>query len=106
MEDHDYNSYIAAELIIKYIDCTLIRQINVHIYTVNFGTRHKETSHYVNELLTAYAIRIHTTLNNALAALRIAQVKDTWNLDKEQRACDDILDALRLSLLNYFFEPN
>jgi hypothetical protein len=51
-------------------------------------------------LVSKKLLRIHPKFEKIIIALRTAYAKDLM-LDKEQTSYPDILDALRLNLLNY-----
>jgi len=77
----------------------------MNITPVNFGTCHRDMLFHVDQLLNRHLIRIHPTFNKLITSLRTAQIEENWSLDKEATLYDDILDAFRLSLLNYRLGP-
>lgn len=103
--DQDYQNYVEQERTVKHITDPLVRYNSAQITPVNFSTSHKEMLHHTDQLLNNHKIRIHPDFTKLITSLRTAQVSETWVLDKELTAFDDVLDAFRLSLLNYHLGP-
>lgn len=52
-------------------------------------------------LMSKKFIKVHSSLQNLVVALRTAAVIDDWKLDKYQTSHNDLLDGFRLACLNY-----
>jgi hypothetical protein len=112
--DHDYKTY-------PYINersggkAGIINDINdpklrgsgsmIKVFPVNFGKCHKDMLFHAHTLLKDRKLRINPCFDKLFTALRTAKTNDSWSLDKEATAYDDILDSFRLALLNYYFTP-
>jgi hypothetical protein len=72
------------------------------IQSVNFRTKHKLMLEQLHRVVSTQQIRIDPRFNGVISALRTATTKqfgDVYDLDKRQSRSNDLLDALRLSLL-------
>jgi hypothetical protein len=72
------------------------------IQSVSFRTKHKLMLEMLHRCVSTQQIRIDPGLKGIISALRTATTKqygDVYDLDKKETASDDLLDALRLSLL-------
>ena len=57
---------------------------------------------HLNEILQSGKLQIHPDFKELITSLRTAYVKsDVWDLDKTKTLNDDLLDALRMCLINY-----
>jgi hypothetical protein len=79
-----------------------MRTGDMQIVPINFGRRHVEMLHWAVELMQTGGkiIRIHPKLTELLTSLRTA-IAVEGRLNKEETSFADVLDAFRLSLLNY-----
>lgn len=91
----DYHRYTEEQL-------WNMRTGDMQVVPVNFARRHVEMLHWATELMQegGRSIRIHPKLSELMIALRTAVARE-GKLDKDQSSYHDILDAFRLSLLNY-----
>jgi Terminase large subunit, T4likevirus-type, N-terminal len=72
------------------------------IQSVNFRTKHKLMLEQLHRVVSTQQIRINPRFKGVISALRTATTKqfgDVYDLDKKQSGSNDLLDALRLSLL-------
>lgn len=72
------------------------------IQSVNFRTKHKLMLEQLHRVVSTNQIRIDPRFKGIISALRTATTKqfgDVYDLDKKQSGSNDLLDALRLSLL-------
>jgi hypothetical protein len=70
------------------------------IIPVNFQKRHVQMLNWTNELMQKRMIRIHPELQDLSISLRTARAVE-GKLDKTETVFNDLLDAFRLSLVNY-----
>ena len=70
------------------------------IVPVNFMSMHKRMLGHLQALVSKRLLRINPKFEKLIISLRTAYARDLV-LDKEQTSYPDILDALRLNLLNY-----
>ena len=70
------------------------------IVPVNFMSMHKRMLGHLQSLVSKRLLGINPKFEKLIIALRTAYARDLM-LDKEQTSYPDILDALRLNLLNY-----
>ena len=73
---------------------------SMKVLPVNFGTEHKELLSHLHVILTKGYLAIPQKHDKLITSLRTAWVKEL-TLDKEQTSYDDLLDALRLSMMGY-----
>ena len=73
----------------------------MQIIPVNIQKRHREMLQWTYALMSKRLIMIHPSLQSLIVSLRTAVVSDDWRHDKYQTSIHDILDAFRLSCLNY-----
>jgi hypothetical protein len=99
---HDFDSRSYNE------DKRYINDINqyfdprIKVFPVNFVKTHQAMLSHVNEILQARKLSVHSDFKELILSLRTAQVKgDRWDLDKTKTINDDLLDAARLSFINY-----
>ena len=76
---------------------------NMQIIPVNFQKRHRKMLEWTYTLMSKRLVKIHPSLQRLIVSLRTAIVSDDWKLDKQQTSNNDLLDALRLTCLNYEF---
>jgi hypothetical protein len=72
------------------------------IHSVNFRTKHELMLEMLHRCISTQQIRIDSRFKGIILALRTAttkQFEDVYDLDKKETASDDLLDALRMSLL-------
>lgn len=72
------------------------------IHSVNFRTKHRQMLELLHKVISTQQIRIDPQFRGVINALRTASTKqfgDVYDLDEKATASDDLLDALRLSLL-------
>ena len=72
------------------------------VQSVNFRTKHKLMLEQLHRVVYTNQIRIDPQFKGVISALRTATTKqfgDVYDLDKKQSGSNDVLDALRLSLL-------
>jgi hypothetical protein len=84
----------------KLLMTTSCRQPMIH--SVNFRTKHKIMLELLHKVVSTRQIRILPQFRSVITALRTATNKpnaDIWDLDKSLTSSNDVLDALRLSLL-------
>ena len=84
----------------KLLMTTSCRQPMIH--SVNFRTKHKIMLELLHRVVSTRQIRILPQFKSVITALRTATNKpnsDIWDLDKLLTSSNDVLDALRLSLL-------
>ena len=77
-----------------------MRTGDMQIVPINFQKKHKEMLQWAVTLMQKRMIRIHPSLSNLIVSLRTA-VATEMKLNKEETSYSDLLDALRLALLNY-----
>jgi hypothetical protein len=70
------------------------------IVPVNFMSMHKRMLGHLQDLVSKKLLTVNPKFEKLIIALRTAYARDLV-LDKEQTSYPDILDALRLNLLNY-----
>jgi hypothetical protein len=70
------------------------------IVPVNFMSMHKRMLGHLQDLVSKKILRVNPKFEKLIISLRTAYARDLV-LDKEQTSYPDILDALRLNLLNY-----
>lgn len=77
-----------------------MRTGDMQIIPVNFQKRHVQMLQWTVELMQKGMIRIHPSLSNLVISLRTA-VATEGKLNKDETSYNDLLDGLRLSMLNY-----
>ncbi len=76
------------------------------VVPVSFMRKHEEMLMHLEQFLQKKLIRIHPDFTKLNIALRTATSKgEKYDLDKEKTSHDDVLDALMLSLLGFYFTP-
>ena len=72
------------------------------IRSVNFRTKHALMLEMLHRCISTQQIRIDPKFKDIISSLRTATTKqfgDVYDLDKKETSSDDLLDALRMSLL-------
>jgi hypothetical protein len=80
----------------------LLRQC-MHVVPINFATEHKKMLAHTKEALefNGGIVAIHPKFRKLITALRTAQEKGEYVLDKERTSYQHVLDAFRLALTFY-----
>jgi hypothetical protein len=100
VQDFDARTYAADKRYVNDINQQFDYRLKV--FPVNFLQTHKPMLSHLNEILQSGKLQIHPDFKELITALRTAHVKsDVWDLDKTKTLYNDLLDALRLSLINY-----
>ena len=84
----------------KLLMTTSCRQPLIH--SVTFRTKHRLMLEHLHKVVSTGQIRIDPKFKHTITALRTATNKpnaNIWDLDKSATSSNDVLDALRLSLL-------
>jgi hypothetical protein len=76
---------------------------NTKIRPVSFNSEHRNMLSQLHSVVTKGYLAIPEKYQQLITSLRTAYAEEL-NLDKKQTSCDDLLDALRLSLKGYNIE--
>jgi hypothetical protein len=100
VQDFDARTYAQDKRYVNDINQQFDNRLKV--YPVNFLQTHKPMLSHLNEILQSGKLQIHPDFKELITSLRTAYVKsDVWDLDKTKTLNDDLLDALRMCLINY-----
>ncbi|HEY6668210.1 MAG TPA: hypothetical protein VI033_03565 [Candidatus Nitrosopolaris sp.] len=100
VNDWDYRSY-AQDDDRFIVDINQRFDDSIKINPVIFQKTHKQMLEHLNSLLVSKQLKIHPDFTDLIVSLRTATVDTAWDLNKQQSQQNDILDALRLSCMEY-----